>query len=183
MTLPGQWLDAALVGAARAPLPGAVGLPPALARLCAALDGRPPAEIILLMAGATALYDEVGQLPARAAPAEWYLPALRAAGERPACSPAAARFLERMLNLQHADLLPELLALLDAAGQRVADEMLPHALAHGARIPRVRPALLPVLGERGRWLAAINPDWRYACLLYTSPSPRDRTRSRMPSSA
>ena len=25
------------------------------------------------------------------------------------------------------------------------------------------------------------PDW--ACLLYTSPSPRDRTRSRMPSSA
>jgi len=26
-------------------------------------------------------------------------------------------------------------------------------------------------------------DWGHACLLYTSPSPRDRTRSRMPSSA
>ena len=26
-------------------------------------------------------------------------------------------------------------------------------------------------------------DRNYACLLYTSPSPRDRTRSRMPSSA
>ena len=25
--------------------------------------------------------------------------------------------------------------------------------------------------------------WSYHCLLYTSPSPRDRTRSRMPSSA
>ena len=25
--------------------------------------------------------------------------------------------------------------------------------------------------------------WMYVCLLYTSPSPRDRTRSRMPSSA
>ena len=25
--------------------------------------------------------------------------------------------------------------------------------------------------------------WVYVCLLYTSPSPRDRTRSRMPSSA
>ena len=25
--------------------------------------------------------------------------------------------------------------------------------------------------------------WRWPCLLYTSPSPRDRTRSRMPSSA
>ena len=29
-----------------------------------------------------------------------------------------------------------------------------------------------------------NPgEFTYACLLYTSPSPRDRTRSRMPSSA
>ena len=26
-------------------------------------------------------------------------------------------------------------------------------------------------------------DWHTTCLLYTSPSPRDRTRSRMPSSA
>ena len=26
-------------------------------------------------------------------------------------------------------------------------------------------------------------EWQEACLLYTSPSPRDRTRSRMPSSA
>ena len=28
-----------------------------------------------------------------------------------------------------------------------------------------------------------DPDWAPTCLLYTSPSPRDRTRSRMPSSA
>ena len=28
-----------------------------------------------------------------------------------------------------------------------------------------------------------NSGWNYTCLLYTSPSPRDRTRSRMPSSA
>ena len=32
-------------------------------------------------------------------------------------------------------------------------------------------------------LATINNDDTYICLLYTSPSPRDRTRSRMPSSA
>ena len=29
----------------------------------------------------------------------------------------------------------------------------------------------------------INPDGASFCLLYTSPSPRDRTRARMPSSA
>ena len=34
-------------------------------------------------------------------------------------------------------------------------------------------------------LVQANPEYkhRYICLLYTSPSPRDRTRSRMPSSA
>ena len=36
----------------------------------------------------------------------------------------------------------------------------------------------PVSGRRRRYF----PDF-YICLLYTSPSPRDRTRSRMPSSA
>ena len=34
-----------------------------------------------------------------------------------------------------------------------------------------------LLGDRA------SPDMIRACLLYTSPSPRDRTRSRMPSSA
>ena len=29
----------------------------------------------------------------------------------------------------------------------------------------------------------LEPQWVEACLLYTSPSPRDRTRPRMPSSA
>ena len=41
--------------------------------------------------------------------------------------------------------------------------------------------------ERGPYRNdADNPEnlrYQYACLLYTSPSPRDRTRSRMPSSA
>ena len=43
------------------------------------------------------------------------------------------------------------------------------------------------LEDYQRWLTQTKPDKNdhlfYACLLYTSPSPRDRTRSRMPSSA
>ena len=35
---------------------------------------------------------------------------------------------------------------------------------------------------RGAWIQAVNGQFK-GCLLYTSPSPRDRTRSRMPSSA
>ena len=36
---------------------------------------------------------------------------------------------------------------------------------------------------RGAEVKMSQRDTKYACLLYTSPSPRDRTRSRMPSSA
>ena len=49
---------------------------------------------------------------------------------------------------------------------------------------------LPVLyllhgatGDFKSWLSNAPVLEDYACLLYTSPSPRDRTRSRMPSSA
>ena len=37
--------------------------------------------------------------------------------------------------------------------------------------------------DRSSKLCWIDNDEVYACLLYTSPSPRDRVRSRMPSSA
>ena len=46
-----------------------------------------------------------------------------------------------------------------------------------------RPALAQARGAlaQGRYSLVVAPEG--ACLLYTSPSPRDRTRSRMPSSA
>ena len=44
-------------------------------------------------------------------------------------------------------------------------------------MPEIDLVYLPVVG-RGEQINII-----CACLLYTSPSPRDRTRSRMPSSA
>lgn len=163
MSLPASWVAAALVGAARGPLP-VDALPPALAPLAAALAGRPPEQALLLLAGAAALHDAAGRLPARASATEWHLPAFRAEGDRPVCSPDAARFLRGMLQQQHAELLPELLALLDAAGQRVPDDLLPYVLEQGAKLARLRPALLPVVGERGRWLAAVNPAWHYAAL-------------------
>ena len=41
-----------------------------------------------------------------------------------------------------------------------------------------------LLSLEGANINALRPDTlKYICLLYTSPSPRDRTRSRMPSSA
>ncbi len=154
---------AALLGAARAGLPTADNLPVALAALHAELSQRPPAEALLLLAGALGLHEAAGRLPARDE-SGWRLPAFRPEGDLPPCSPAAAHLLERLLNGQDTALLPEFLDRLAAAGQRAPDDLLPYALEHGAKIPRLRPQLLPIVGERGRWLAALNPAWRYAAV-------------------
>ena len=45
------------------------------------------------------------------------------------------------------------------------------------------PIPLPTRIERYTVLRSPHIDKKSSCLLYTSPSPRDRTRSRMPSSA
>ena len=46
-----------------------------------------------------------------------------------------------------------------------------------------RDKLVVITGLSGSGKSSLAFDTIYACLLYTSPSPRDRTRSRMPSSA
>ena len=44
-------------------------------------------------------------------------------------------------------------------------------------------AFTPTQSEETYSMVTANRFWSQICLLYTSPSPRDRTRSRMPSSA
>ena len=50
--------------------------------------------------------------------------------------------------------------------------------------PEVRPDIYGKVGESGVSIASIEDMKKlYSCLLYTSPSPRDKRQSRMPSSA
>lgn len=51
---------------------------------------------------------------------------------------------------------------LDRAGLQLPPRFLPAALELGRRSVALRPWLAPVLGERGRWLAAQRSEWRYA---------------------
>jgi hypothetical protein len=65
------------------------------------------------------------------------------------------------------------------------------AIENAVATPLLRP--VTVTGDRRTWtldpkgIVSVDVDAMlnaaYTCLLYTSPSPRDRTRSRMPSSA
>lgn len=60
------------------------------------------------------------------------------------------------------DQLAATFAMLDSAGLRLPHGLLVAALNQGRQSTELREWLLPVLGERGRWLAAQNPQWAYA---------------------
>lgn len=153
----------------------AAGLPGPLAALARDLADRSPEARLLLLAGSHDLYLAAGLLPAIAPPDDWPTPAFVAEGDLPPCPDAAAAILENMLNGQRAEFLPELLGLLAARRLRVPDELLPDLLDHGGRLSRLRGDILPVIGERGRWLASLNPKWRYggaATVLDAAPDER-----------
>ena len=121
-----------------------------------------PALALLQTAGVLAVCERAGQHgTARAASA------LDTAVAAPETAPALhAQNLQISLRWALAEapvrLQVELLQRLNAAGLRLPASLLPLALEAGQRSVALRPALLAVLGERGRWLAGQNRYWRYA---------------------
>ncbi|MGV3615387.1 MAG: DUF5691 domain-containing protein [Fimbriimonas sp.] len=71
---------------------------------------------------------------------------------------ASEPLLRRCLD-EHSDLVIEWCGLAARAGVRAPDAVLPDLLDFVARQPKYVPNVQPVLGERGRWLAAQNPAW------------------------
>lgn len=158
------WYAAALIGTDRSDWPDKDALPPPLAGVYDNLQIRPLHEALPLLIGMAGLYAAAGQLAEKVTSTEWYLPAFRPESDRPVCSPQAARYLEQILNQKHTDLLPELLSLINDRQLRVTNDLLPHLMEYGAKTPRMRPVILPVIGERGQWLASMNPAWLYASM-------------------
>jgi Family of unknown function (DUF5691) len=62
------------------------------------------------------------------------------------------------------------------AGATLPFALLPQALDAGQRNQRLRAVLLPVLGQRGRWLAAQNPDWKFAAGMSAAAQSEDDPR-------
>ncbi len=133
----------------------------ALGQLFGRLDGEDREGLLLRAAGVTALWRRAGHLLAHDPQP---LPSPCEPDAAPACGPRARQHLALLLQGRDADpvIMLEWLETLGAAGQRVPDECLPALLDAGARRTDLRPALLPVLGRRGRWLAQHNADWSYA---------------------
>nr|MDQ3327301.1 DUF5691 domain-containing protein [Chloroflexota bacterium] len=77
----------------------------------------------------------------------------------PVCSPRAASLFAELLGQNRDKLLLEAMGNMRAAGLRLPFALLPTMLS--LRGEKLRDALVPVLGQRGVWLAARNPDWRW----------------------
>jgi hypothetical protein len=119
-----------------------------------------PERDLLLRAGMQAVYKTAG------GGAETGVKAPDPAPEEtlPACSARAAELVLDLLmrsydpqDYTNCSLLVEALERLQSAGFRLPASLLPISLDGD----RPRKPLLPVLGERGRWISGLNPVWRW----------------------
>lgn len=72
----------------------------------------------------------------------------------------ADEHLARLLAGDHDGVLPEWLQQCAHAGKRVWERHLPALLELATREVALRATILKIVGQRGVWLAAQNPDWR-----------------------
>ena len=130
-----------------------------LGSLLAQISNTDREGLLLSAASVVALYRSAGVAPpADAQP----LPEACSDDEVSRSSLASGQHLGLMLDGEFREVLPEWLSAMNRAGKRVPEEYLPTLLDHGRAEPSLRRMILAVLGRRGEWLAAQNPDWNYA---------------------
>lgn len=148
-----QTLRIGLARAGRAP--AALGAP--LDALLPASDGALPESGLWLSLATVDVWERSGFMPG-AAPQTRLAPS---PDETLRPCPARAEALLAMLlrGLYPADLVRPWLGELARHGSRVPARFLPRLLDMATRQRELRAGLLPVLGERGRWLARLEPQW------------------------
>ncbi|HEX5083719.1 MAG TPA: DUF5691 domain-containing protein, partial [Blastocatellia bacterium] len=158
MSLWTEITNTALIGCERKPLSlnGASGK---LGDLLGRLDQSDREGALFGAAAAVSLYVRAGSLSLKD---EQPLPEASDPDDAPRCGEQSAIRLEMMLRGEYKELLPEWLAKTAAAGRRAPEELLTLLLNTGRTMEDISGEILSVLGARGRWLAAQNPDWAYA---------------------
>ena len=117
---------------------------------------RSPERDLLLRAGMRAVYRAAGHRAWTGVEA----PETTPEETLPACSAKAAEIVSRLLAGRRPEILREALERLRLAGLRLPHALLPAAL--DVQQTGLRPAVAVVLGKRGTWLAAQNPNWGWA---------------------
>ncbi|HWQ35077.1 MAG TPA: DUF5691 domain-containing protein [Blastocatellia bacterium] len=150
-------LKTAVTGTGRQPLalPAANG---PLGEALAQLNGDDREAGLLGAAAVTTMYERAGRLPVTTMQTA---PEPCATDDLPRCNRNATQRLLLMLRGEHKELLPEWLAAVASVRQRVSEELLPPLLDEGKAHRELREAISSVVGRRGAWLAAQNPEWDY----------------------
>lgn len=136
--------------------------------------GGDPALALLDAAAVATVRRRAGLLPAEGAPR----PATAVADTRPPLPRAAAQRLAQFLNDRAdggssgggrngsapslAELLPQWLTAANAYGYRAPASSLPALLDAARARTDLRADAATLAGPRGRWLAGLNPDWKFA---------------------
>jgi Family of unknown function (DUF5691) len=154
-----QLANAALLGTQRSGLPALSKTP--VAPVAEKLENAAAESKLLSLAGTLSLYEQAGATPLKLKRVVDDLPSQ----DVPRCSPEMTKYLTKMLEGQHTELLPEFLTILAKANQRVPEETLPLLLDRARNVYHLRAPLMSALGETGKWLACQNPLWYFAALL------------------
>jgi hypothetical protein len=143
----------ALLGTDRHPpvLPASSG---DLAHLLGKLDPSNTRHFLLECAAVVALYRQAGRQPLSCPDGS---PPSCGPEDLDRCSAAAGSRLAALLGGTYPELIPEWLVLGAASGKRAPEELLPEVLDWGENHTDQIDLILPVLGNRGRWLAAQIP--------------------------
>jgi len=144
----------ALVGTQRSKAAATIDPDHPAEALLAALAGEDREELLLLRAGVRAVFEQCGRRPLEDIPP---LPAAPAES-RPVAPNRLARLLRQVIEEQMPEaLFIEACQALDAVGMLLPFELLPLVLEKMCKGKlRISTA---VLGNRGRWLAELNPRW------------------------
>lgn len=145
-----------LVGTSRHTLAGVVDAEHPADALLAGLQVDDRERLFLLNAGVRAIYDRCGQTPVEGVSSPPPAPAER----QPHASAEIVGLLQQAMDTDPPDVFIEFLDHLRAIGRLLPPELLPQVLS--TRASDIRRHIIPVLGERGKWIAELNPEWRWA---------------------
>jgi hypothetical protein len=126
----------------------------------ASIDPHDPEQWLLLASAYACTYRRAGQVPPVIAPAQTISAAPIESKRR--CTPqVASRLADLLQQAKTKELfLVEFLTILAGKERLVPPALLPDLFTWAKRNKQRRALLLPVVGERGKWLAAQNPEWK-----------------------
>ncbi len=122
----------------------------------AGIDPQDSEHALLRAAAVASLHRRAGRLPARF---QGLLPQPCPEEDLSRCTKQSANCLKTILDNEYLELLPEWTESAARLRQSIPEEILPELFQKQKALQNLRLLLLPVLGERGHWLARQNPDW------------------------